>query len=225
MPDQLAADPRRRGPAPVIVVLLVLCCLPELVFFGSDRGLWGSLRWRNLAYEWGAFWPGLLGNWRPNFPGQEVTMFVTYSFLHAGLWHLGLNMMTLVSLGKPLVVRMGQGRFLALWCAATLGGALGYAALSDTPQPMVGASGALFGLAGALIWQQVADLSADGAGPAVLARALLLPMLLLIALNLLMYWAMGGQLAWQTHLGGTLAGMLAAVLLGRRGPARRRSQG
>jgi membrane associated rhomboid family serine protease len=36
---------------------------------------------------------------------------------------------------------------------------------------------------------------------------------LLIALNLVMWWAMDGLLAWQTHLGGFLAGWVAAVMI------------
>jgi membrane associated rhomboid family serine protease len=100
-----------------------------------------------------------------------------------------------------------------VWVAATLGGALGYAALASAPQPMVGASGALFGLAGALVWLQVADLAAEGAAAREVALALALPVAGLIVLNLLMYWAMGGRLAWQTHLGGVLAGAAAGALL------------
>ena len=200
----------------VLLALIVLCVLPEAVLSGADRGFWGSPLWRGLTYQWGAFWPGLLGNWRPNYALQPVAMFVTYGFLHAGLWHLGLNMLTLVSLGRPLALRLGQGRFLLLWIAATIGGALGYAALATAPQPMVGASGALFGLAGALVWLQVADLAAEGAAPAEMVRALLPPLVMLTLLNVLMYWAMGGRLAWQTHLGGFLAGALAMAALRRR---------
>jgi membrane associated rhomboid family serine protease len=199
-----------------VELLVVLCTLPELVLTGADLGLWGSPVWRGLAYQWGAFWPGLLGNWRPNYTLQPWTMFLSYAFLHAGLWHLGLNMLTLVSLGRPLVARLGRGRFWLLWLAATLGGGLGYAALSHLPQPMIGASGALFGLAGALVWLQVADLARAGAPAALVARALLQPLLLLTLLNVLMYWAMGGRLAWQTHLGGFLAGALIMLPLGTR---------
>lgn len=195
------------GPVPWMLVLL--CLLPEAVLTGADLGLWGSPRWRPLAYQWGAFWPGLLGNWRPNYPAQPLAMFLSYGFLHAGLWHLALNLVTLVSLGRPLAARLGQVRFLALWLLATFGGALGYALLQTAPQPMVGASGALFGLAGALVWSQTADLLRDRAPPRQVARALLQPVILLTLLNLLMYWAMGGLLAWQTHLGGFLAGALA----------------
>lgn len=54
-------------------------------------------------------------------------MFLSYGFLHAGLTHLVFNLVTLVSLGRPLVEEMGQRRFLVLYLGAQIGGALGYA--------------------------------------------------------------------------------------------------
>ncbi|MHC0055456.1 rhomboid family intramembrane serine protease [Actibacterium sp. D379-3] len=205
-----------RRPAAVLVGICVLCVLPELGLQGADLGLWGSAGWRALAYQNGAFWPGLLGNWRPNYAGQPVLMFLSYGFLHGGLWHLVLNMMTLFSLGVPLVLRLGQVRFLALYLIATLGGAAGFGLLFPGAQPMVGASGALFGLAGALIGRDTADRLAAGQGARQVLGAMGWPMLGLIGLNLLMYWAMAGRLAWQTHLGGFIAGWAAAALLDRR---------
>ena len=86
---------------------------------------------------------------------------------------------------------------------------MGYAALWTTPQPMVGASGALFGLAGAwLAWEYVDRFT---------ARIALWPVArvigMLIALNVVLFYSMNGQLAWQTHLGGFLMGWVAAMLI------------
>lgn len=214
MTDPAPPLPRRR-PALALVAIFALCLLPELVLLGADAGLWGSTRWRNLVYQYGAFWPGLLGNWRPNYPGQAAAMFLSYGFLHAGLWHFVLNMVTLFSLGTPLAARLGQGRFLALWALSTLGGAAGYALLSTAPQPMVGASGALFGLAGALVGSDLADRLGDEGITGRALGALAATLLGLVALNAAMYWAMGGRLAWQTHLGGFMAGWGAILLLDR----------
>ncbi|GAA6189974.1 rhomboid family intramembrane serine protease [Litorivita sp. NS0012-18] len=202
------AQKRAAGAPLALYVILGLCLIPELALMGADKGLWGTSLWRNLVYQYGAFWPGLLDNWRANYPLQSLTMFLSYGFLHAGVWHFGLNMMTLFSLGTPLANDFGQGRFLALYAAAIFGGALGYALLGQGSQPMVGASGALFGLAAAFIRR---DWRAAPEGKAV--QALFLPILGLIALNVLMYWTMGGRLAWQTHLGGFIAGWMAAVFL------------
>ncbi len=184
---------------PIIWVLLVMCVLPELVFLGADVGYWGDRTWRALGLQYGAFWPGLLDNWRPNYTGQPILMFLTYGFLHAGTWHMGLNMVTLVSLGRSLSTQVGQRQFLVLYIGSMIGGALAFTLFGPVSSPMVGASGALFGLAGALIldlWWDTHDW-----------RLLVLPTGGLILLNVIMYYAMDGLLAWQTHLGGFLAGV------------------
>lgn len=209
--------PFRGWREPALIVLLVLSLLPELVLQAAELGLWdpGVLRLRDLVYQYGAFWPGLLGDWKPNYPGQAVWMFLSYGFLHAGLWHLVLNMMTLVSLGQVLIERLGQRRFVLLYTVSILGGAAGYALLSSGVQPMVGASGALFGLAAGVVAIGITDrIDSREPGRQVL-RTLTLAMLGLIALNVLMYYVMGGRLAWQTHLGGFLGGWLAISLLDR----------
>ncbi|MEZ5776823.1 MAG: rhomboid family intramembrane serine protease [Paracoccaceae bacterium] len=194
--------------APAIWVLAALSALPELVLAGADLGLWGHPDWRGIAIEYGGFWSGLLGNWRPNFAAQPWTMFLSYGFLHAGFWHLALNLLTLLSLGPPLVRRMGALRFIVLYLAAQVGGGLAFAAVSSAAIPMIGASGALFGLAGAwlaLDYNRRLDLR-QPIWPVIRVC------LWLIALNLIMWWALARLLAWETHLGGFLAGWFFVVL-------------
>jgi rhomboid protease GluP len=194
-----------------ILGLILLCSGIEAVLWGSDLGLWGQPRLRQLAYEYGGFWPGLLAGWKPNYPGQAAAMFVTYALLHGGPGHLAANMITLWALGREVVAQVGTGRFLLIYAASALGGAAVYGALARSAQPMVGASGALFGLAGALLaWAWAARVGCrEGLWPVVWVA------LLLVAINLAMYWALDGQLAWQTHLGGFVVGWGAALLLGR----------
>lgn len=202
---------------PLSLIILIVCCgLPEAIISGADLGLWGSGQWRQMAYDWGGFWPGLLDNWQPNYAAQPYTMFLSYAFLHGGFLHLGMNMITLWSLGLAVIDRVGQLRFFMLYAGTALGGAVGYGLLADGVQPMVGASGALFGLAGALM--------AWGYVDRFVAREALWPIArggaLLIAINLAMFWALDGQLAWQTHLGGFIAGWVLAMLIDPRSRAR-----
>lgn len=192
-----------------VLVLVVLCALPEIVVSGADFGLWGGTQWRGLAYGWGGFWPGLLHDWRPNYSGQALVMFASYGFLHGGPVHLVVNMISLVSLGRAVVDRAGQGRFLMIYGAALLGGGLGFGVLANTVQPMVGASGALFGLAGALVASGLRDRLQLGETLWPVARVLIW----LVALNLILWVATSGSLAWQTHLGGFLAGAALAWAL------------
>lgn len=209
----------------LVLALILVLSLPELVLQGADHGLWGGVRWRQLAYQYGAFWIGLLRDWQPNFAGQSLTMFLSYGFLHGGAVHLAVNSLTLVSLAPPLLARLRGGRaFLLLWAVSVLGGAAGFAAFADTPRPMVGASGALFGLAGAWVALDAAEALRETAG-GVAARlracalAVLWPATILAALNLVMMWATPGGIAWQAHLGGFLAGAALAPFLPRRMPA------
>lgn len=217
--ETLSRAPRRDQDAEnrlprVLLGLLVICVAIELVLTAADFGLIATPRLRGLVYENAGFWPGLLRGWTPNYPGQSLLMFITYGFLHAGLVHLGVNMLTLVSLGIAIVAHVGQKRFAVIYAASLVGGALGFGLLADTLQPMVGASGALFGLAGAQVQWLYADRRARGDAIWPVVRIVLY----LAGLNLVLWWAMNGHLAWQTHLGGFISGWIAARLLSPRAP-------
>ncbi len=186
------------------------CILPEIVLAGADLGLWGHRSWRLLAYQYGGFWPGLLDNWQPNYALQPWAMFVTYGFLHGGLGHLAMNMLTLVIVAGPLAARIGRKAFLGVYALSLVGGGLGYAALATVPAPMVGASGALFGLVGALLALDFDQRIARG----LPVRNVLTMIAGIAVANAAYWWGMGGGLAWQAHLGGFVAGWLYIVFAG-----------
>ena len=188
-----------------VLMLVSVCCLIELVLIAADWGLIGSIRWRLLALQNGAFWAGLLSNWQPNYGLQPITMFATYSGLHAGFVHLAGNMCGLLWLGPVLSDQLGQGRFLILFGLSAIGGAFGFVLLSHTPVPMVGASGAVFGLLGALV---ALDYLRNRDWNAVIYTTLAL-----VLLNLLTLILERGALAWETHLGGYIAGAITLLWL------------
>lgn len=189
-------------------VLVILCSLPEVVLLGADWGLWGSSRWRPLAYTDGAFWAGLLYGWTPNFLLQPFTMFLTYAWLHTGFAHLAGNLAALLWLGPQVVERRGILGLILFWFAAVLGGAVAFGLLSSSPAPMVGASGALFGLGAEWVVAEVRQ------ARRYLTRALrgLGLFTLLIAMNAGAWGLQGSHLAWETHLGGFIAGLALAIL-------------
>lgn len=198
------------GPA-ALWLLAAALVLPEALLWGADLGLWGSGRWRSLAYAYGGFWTGLLHGWRPNFAAQPWTMFFTYSFLHGGPMHLIGNLAALAWLARLLQPRIGTGRLLLVYAVAALAGAAMFGLLSRQFAPMVGASGAIFGLAGAWVVSEAReDLARGRPGRQVLGRVLLIGVVLAV-LNLVQWWAEDGRLAWQTHLGGFLAGAVLAA--------------
>jgi membrane associated rhomboid family serine protease len=178
--------------------LITICAAVEAVLFSFDQGFLGDPRLRQKAYEW-----------QPNYPGQAAAMFFTYGFLHGGPLHLVVNMMTLWSLGYAVLDRVGSLGFAVLYGASLLGGAAGFGLIAETFRPMVGASGALFGLAGGLLAWNYVDRFAFREGLWPVARVVLF----LVAMNVVMWWALDGQLAWETHLGGFIVGWITALLI------------
>lgn len=209
-----------RGRA-VLWVLLGLCVGIEVLLQFSDLGWIGPRRLRGLVYDYGAFWPGLLGNWMPNYAAQPYLMFLSYGLLHGGFAHLAVNMITLWSLGGPVLERVNDRGFVLIYFGSQIGGGIVFALLSQPVPPMVGASGALFGLAGALLAWNYVDRFTRREGLWPVANAAFW----LIVLNLVLWWAMDGQLAWETHLGGFIAGWIMALLVDPRPRADEPSEG
>jgi len=94
-----------------------------------------------LLLAWGGqYWPVVLGH------GQWWRC-LTYAFTHGGVLHLAFNMLVLYQVGPLIEGQLGPARFVILYTFATLTAT--FAALLWYPSaPIVGASGALFGLIG-----------------------------------------------------------------------------
>lgn len=198
--------------APILVMFLIASNVAvEFVLLAADQGWVGPANLRTLAYSDGAFWVAFLHGIQPNYVGQPVTMFFTYAFLHGGWLHLVVNMFALFGFGNAIVQRIGQKRFLWAYGICVLGGGVGFGLLSTSPQPMVGASGALFGLLGIWVCWDYLDRRHYGDSLWVTGRALLF----LILYNVVFWLLLSGHLAWQTHLGGFVAGWLLAIYWGR----------
>jgi rhomboid protease GluP len=90
------------------------------------------------------------GNYGPLTLGGEYWRLVTAGFVHAGILHIAMNMWCLLYLGRMAERLFGKWQTLAIYLLTGVGGAL----LTNAYAPekiSVGASGALFGIAGALI--------------------------------------------------------------------------
>jgi membrane associated rhomboid family serine protease len=144
----------------------------------------------------------------PDVAAGDWWRLVTSGFLHANLLHLGLNMLVLWFVGPPLEEALGRGRFLLLYFVSLLAGAAG--ALLQAPLVYtVGASGAIFGLFGALL-----VLEYQATGRIVGGQAFTL-----IALNLVFSFAING-VSWGGHIGGLIGGILGTLALSRFGRGR-----
>lgn len=144
-----------------------------------------------------AFRPGPLAeNWWTAF---------TYMFLHAGLWHLAMNMYTLWLFGPRLEHLWGSRSFALfyVWCA--IGGAVFHAFLGGLA-PMVGASAAIFGvmLAYAMHWPRD-EIYLFGVLPMRVATLVVM----LAVVNLVLGYTSGNAgVAYFAHLGGFAFGFL-----------------
>jgi membrane associated rhomboid family serine protease len=81
----------------------------------------------------------------------EVWRLLTYAFLHGGLLHLAFNSYFLFMIGPALESALGSPRFAAVYLCSALGGGLGGCLWNDPQTPLVGGSGALFGIMGSAL--------------------------------------------------------------------------
>ena len=150
----------------------------------------------------------------PQLAWTEPWRFVTYMFVHAGFGHIFFNMLGLYFFGPQLEARLGEGNFLGLYLVSGLAGAL----LSiPVGHPMVGASGATFGvfLGFARYWPHVRVLI-WGIVP-VQARVLVLIMTLISVFGTAGYGQSG--ISHTGHLGGFLGGYFYLLWIERRSSA------
>ena len=81
----------------------------------------------------------------------EPWRLLSHAFLHGNVLHLLLNLSALLSIGPGLECKLGSARFLLLYVVTALGGALATCLLYRPEVPVVGGSGALFGMLGCAI--------------------------------------------------------------------------
>ncbi|MFD7439921.1 rhomboid family intramembrane serine protease [Streptomyces sp. NPDC059909] len=143
-----------------------------------------------------AFVPSL-GDVQGVAEGQSYRL-LTAMFLHGSVMHIAFNMLSLWWVGGPLEAALGRVRYIALYLISGLAGsALAYW-LAAPNQPSVGASGAIFGLFGAM---------------AVLMRRLnydIRPVIGLLVVNLIFTFVPWFGISWQAHVGGLIAGTVVA---------------
>jgi membrane associated rhomboid family serine protease len=128
---------------------------------------------------------------------------LTTMFLHANLLHIGFNMLALWWFGAPVEQYLGRARFLGLYFVAGLAGSAG--ALVQTPGITVGASGAIFGVLGAMMileWQATGRLGGNA--------------MTLIVINLALSFAIA-NISIGGHIGGLIGGILATLAFARWG--------
>lgn len=145
------------------------------------------------------FTPGF--SWVDGVATGAPWQLLTSMFTHVSLMHIGFNMLAVWFLGPQLESVVGRVRFLALYLLSGLTGSAFVYWLTDPYTQTVGASGAVFGLMGALLVV------------AVKQRADYSQILLWLGLNVMITVFNRGLISWQGHLGGLVGGVLIALVV------------
>ncbi|SKA00524.1 Membrane associated serine protease, rhomboid family [Enhydrobacter aerosaccus] len=133
-----------------------------------------------------------------------------YQFLHAGWVHLGVNMLSLAAFGAPVERFLGFRRFILFYLSAGLvAGLIHILSFPNSADPVVGASGSVSGVFGAvlfLLWRL-------GRMPSLLPVAgIWIAMNVFFGVFDLTPGAGGAPVAWTAHIGGFIFGLAALRL-------------
>jgi membrane associated rhomboid family serine protease len=204
----------------VLIALNAAVWIAILATGGSSSRLldWLVLRTQGLCFTAGVGATDAQGLSCPHggdsYPGVvdgAYWQLLSSMFTHVQVWHIGFNMLALWVLGPQLELAIGRVRFLALYFISGLaGGALVlWAGPEYSLGGTLGASGAIFGLMGALA---VVALKVGGDVRGILTW---------IGINFVLTFAIA-NISWQGHLGGFLAGTAIGAILvfAPRGPRR-----
>jgi membrane associated rhomboid family serine protease len=190
---------------PATVALIAINVVAYLIEIGSGGGGF-NIGLNSVTVDFGLFGPSVAeGEWY---------RLLTSGFLHASLFHIGFNMLLLFMLGRLLEPALGTPRFVLLYFASLLAGSLGVMLL-DPNALTYGASGAVFGLAGATV-----VIARDRGMDAIAGEIGFLIVFNLIFSFVVPHISVGG------HLGGLVGGVLCAAVIvaGERGMLGRRQR-
>jgi len=199
---------------PVVVALFLLLVGVEAAFWAGSQGLIGgpsAVGWRLSGMQQYAFsaeifdWMLATGSW----PLEHVKRFVTYLFVHYNFTHALFGGVLLLAIGKMVGEVFSQLATLVVFIGSGVIGAMAYALILDTPEPLVGSYPGVYGLIGAytfLMWVQLGVLGA----PQVRAFSLIG---MLVAIQLVFGLVFGGNPDWVADVFGFAAGFLMSFLL------------
>ncbi|MCP3857393.1 MAG: rhomboid family intramembrane serine protease [Actinomycetia bacterium] len=192
--SQRVVTPSDLARAPVVTMALI--AINALVFVAdrlADAQTTQNGSGTDLTLEGWLFGPAVAdGEW---------WRIVTSGFLHSGLMHVGFNLYMLWILGNQLEPAVGRVRFGGIYAASLVAGSVGVLLL-DPRVPTLGASGAVFGLLGALValaHGRGVSLSQTGLGP-------------ILAINLVLTFA-SSRISVGGHLGGLVGGLVTGWLV------------
>jgi membrane associated rhomboid family serine protease len=140
----------------------------------------------------------------PSLFTEKPWTIITNMFVHADFWHIFGNMITLFFFGRVVYQLIGMRRFLLVYFVGGVVGNLLYVWLGEPLSIAIGASGAVYALAGTLVVMMPTMRVAIWG---------ILPMpLWVVILLFFVLWSIPNfipSIAWQAHLGGLVVGLAA----------------
>ncbi|MBY8976678.1 rhomboid family intramembrane serine protease [Rhodobacteraceae bacterium NNCM2] len=198
---------------PVLWLLAGLMVLMHLLEAGAARGYLSPIfSWYYLHDMFGffdsRFDAALAGQ---PYPDQLYWSVVTYAFLHAGILHLAMNCSVFLAIGHGIVRHAGIMPLLVCFFGSAIAGAITFGLLANTDAVLIGASGGVFGQLGMLAAWRERLLRHHGLSRAPVWRLVMGLVVINVILAVGMGGMGGGQLAWEAHLGGFVAGWVIAL--------------
>jgi len=141
------------------------------------------------------------------FDNGEYYRLISSMFLHWGLIHFIFNMVSLYQLGPDVEQIFGNARMLIIYLAAGIFGGLATYFFGSANSASAGASGAIFGLVGALISYFLLNPSA--------VSSQILPQLFIVTAINLVYGFSSPNIGNAAHIGGLVAGLAIGFVFGR----------
>lgn len=140
------------------------------------------------------------GSWMPGVADGAWWQLFTSGFTHIDIMHIGMNMLALWFLGPPVERALGRARFLAIYLLSLLAASVSVMLFASSSTTTMGASGAIFGLIGALLLLTL-KVGGDFRG-----------VLFWLGINVV-FTFVGAGISWQGHLGGLVGGLAAGGII------------
>ena len=164
---------------------------------------------------WGGFIPARYGGALP-FDAAAIWTPLTHAFLHGGWMHIGMNLGMLMAFGAGIEKQRGARSLLVIFAISVLGGVIAqYIFYSASMSPMIGASGGISGLFGAALMEMAQH--ATHHDPRWRTRLRHIMPFVAVWIGISVFFGVFGMpgetqpVAWAAHIGGFMAGMLAAT--------------
>jgi membrane associated rhomboid family serine protease/Flp pilus assembly protein TadD len=204
------AVPWQRGEAMPMLITQALFGINVAVFVGMLlSGASAMSPSSESLLAWGA-------NYGPYTLSGDWWRLLTSCFVHIGIVHIGFNMWCLWSLGGLAERLYGRVTFASVYLLCGISGSLGSLWWHATPALSAGASGAIFGIAGAVI----ASIKLGEFSSGVMVQGTMQSLIVFIGYNVV-FGAISGTTDNACHFGGLAAGVMLGALIAKVAPESR----